>query len=163
MTSARRKAAFRPVRRALRRAKWMARAEKSIPMTDQPARASDRLEVPVPQPRSSARPTGWLEIKASTSGGTIPLSQGGLPRYQRANDRRRNKRIRLMPLTIGLSSLIIRRLVSSQILERLSHERVYYRVHSKYCPRLAWFRREDHAGGGFFARYGSDHPPGKDR
>ena len=68
----------------------MARGAKSTPVTCQPAFASVITFVPVPQPRSMALPAGWVWMNSRSSGGEMPLSQGGLRKYQKLNARRRN-------------------------------------------------------------------------
>ena len=68
-------------RRAFRRARRMATLERSTPATSQPCRASQMALVPVPQPRSSARPGVKFPrlTSSTTSGGVTPVSQGGRP------------------------------------------------------------------------------------
>jgi hypothetical protein len=59
----------------------MAFIAKSTPVTSHPARAIVARFVPVPHPRSNARPGGWDAINSNSSGGLMPVSQGGFPMY----------------------------------------------------------------------------------
>src|SRR5437870_8259481 len=83
-----------PASRARRRALAIARPAKSTPTADHPCRARYTAFVPVPQPRSIARPGACEATKRSTSGGVIPVSQGGRLgiQYQSPNQSRRTRR-----------------------------------------------------------------------
>ncbi len=65
--------------RTLRRARAMACAEKSRPVTCHPCSASVMAFVPVPQPMSSARALGFDSMKRMSSGGEMPVSHGARP------------------------------------------------------------------------------------
>src|SRR5207248_5419715 len=83
-----------PASRARRRAFAIARPTKSMPTASQPCRAIYTTFVPVPQPRSIARPGGCDATNRSSSGGVTPVSHGGRlgSQYQRPNQMRRTRR-----------------------------------------------------------------------
>jgi hypothetical protein len=47
--------------------------------------------VPVPHPRSNARPGSLLAMNSINSGGEIPVSQGGLPKEEKKKNRYRKR------------------------------------------------------------------------